>query len=131
VLAAVDFSDGALGAVREARALADRLGIPLQVLHVAAPGARWLTDAHAIEWLLVASLAPSAIVVRRGLPWVEIVRHAREISAVAIVLGTHGESGVQRVTIGSTASRVATSASCPVVFAPGAVDAHNLLEEYT
>jgi nucleotide-binding universal stress UspA family protein len=99
------------------------------VLHVAVPGALWTTEPHAIQWLLLASLAPSAIVVRRGLAWIEIVRHAREISAAVIVLGTHGASGVQRLKIGSTASRVATSASCPVVFVPGAVDPNNIVED--
>jgi nucleotide-binding universal stress UspA family protein len=50
------------------------------------------------------------------LAWVEIVRHAKEVSAAMIVLGSCGASGIQSTTLGSTASRVALRAPCPVLF---------------
>jgi hypothetical protein len=47
---------------------------------------------------------------------VEIVRHAKEVSAAMVVLGSHGAAGFQSMTLGSTASRVALRAPCPVLF---------------
>jgi hypothetical protein len=91
----------------------------LQVLHVAAPGTPWHTTHLTAEWLRAAALTPSEILLRRGLAWVEIVRHAREVAAGLIVIGTHGSSGVQTMNLGSTATRVATNARCPVLFVAG------------
>jgi nucleotide-binding universal stress UspA family protein len=119
VLAATDFSIGALNALEEGRWIAWRGAMDLQVLHVAAAGTPWHDSPVAAEWLRAASLSPSTVLVRRGLAWVEIVRHAREVSAALIVIGTHGSSGVQTMNLGSTATRVATGAGCPVLFVPG------------
>lgn len=119
MLAATDFSIGALNALEEGRWIALRAAMDLQVLHVAAPGVPWHTSDLTAEWLRAASLTPSVVLVRRGLAWVEIVRHAREVSAALIVIGTHGSSGVQTMNLGSTATRVATSAGCPVLFVAG------------
>jgi nucleotide-binding universal stress UspA family protein len=119
VLAATDFSIGALNALEQGRWIALRAAMDLQVLHVAAPGVSWQGSDVTTEWLRAASLSPSVLLVRRGLAWVEIVRHAREVSAALIVIGTHGSSGVQTMNLGSTATRVATSAGCPVLFVAG------------
>lgn len=48
----------------------------------------------------------------------EIVKKAREIGADAIVMGTHGRSGLARAVIGSVADRVARHAEVPVVLVP-------------
>jgi nucleotide-binding universal stress UspA family protein len=117
VVATVDFSDGALRAVREGRWLAQRAGLSLQVLHVTAPGAVWRPEPRVWNWLREAAVDPSTLLVRRGLAWVEIVRHAKEVEAAFLVLGSHGASGPQSVTLGSTASQVALRAGCPVLFA--------------
>ena len=116
VLVGIDFSEGAMGAVREARWLARRTGLSLQALHVAGSGASWRPDRLTRVWMGAASVELSTLLVRRGLAWVEIVRHAKEVSAAMIVLGSYGASGVQSVTLGSTASRVALRAPCPVLF---------------
>jgi nucleotide-binding universal stress UspA family protein len=118
VLAATDFSIGALRALEEARWLSRRGGLELQVLHVALSGV-WRTDDHSIEWLRAASLDPAAVLVRRGLAWVELVRHAREVSAAMLVVGSHGSSGVQQLRLGSTAGRLVTRAPCPVLVVAG------------
>jgi nucleotide-binding universal stress UspA family protein len=115
-LVGVDFSEGALGALREGRWLARQAGLELQLVHVTERREPWRPDAPARDWLRVASLDPSMVLVRAGLPWVEIVRHAREVSAAVVVLGSHGASGFQAMTLGSTARRVALGAPCPVLF---------------
>ena len=49
-----------------------------------------------------------------GVPYVEIVNHAKASSADLIVLGTHGRTGMKHLLIGSVAERVVRTASCPV-----------------
>jgi len=119
VIAAVDFSHGAMRALTEGRRIARRAGMEFQVLHVTGPGTSWQPDNECAEWLRSVSVSQSAVFVRRGLAWVEIVRHASEVSAAMIVVGSHGASGAQRIRLGSTASRVAMNASCPVLFVSG------------
>jgi nucleotide-binding universal stress UspA family protein len=48
----------------------------------------------------------------------EIVKKANEIGADAIVIGTHGRTGLARAVIGSTADRVLRHADVPVVLVP-------------
>jgi nucleotide-binding universal stress UspA family protein len=48
----------------------------------------------------------------------EIVRQAREIDADLIVIGTHGRSGFDRVTLGSVAEKVLRKSPCPVLTLP-------------
>jgi nucleotide-binding universal stress UspA family protein len=57
--------------------------------------------------------------VRRGHPAGEIIRGADEVAADLIVLGTHGRTAIARFLLGSTAERVARSASCPVLLVRG------------
>jgi nucleotide-binding universal stress UspA family protein len=116
VLVGIDFSEGSLGAVREAQWLAHRTGLDLQVLHVTESEDPWRPDAPAQDWLRAVPVDPKALLVRQGQPWVEIVRHAHEVSAAVIVVGSHGASGPQAITLGSTASKVALRSPCPVLF---------------
>jgi nucleotide-binding universal stress UspA family protein len=48
----------------------------------------------------------------------EIVRHARDIDADLVVMGTHGRSGFDRFTLGSVTEKVLRKASCPVLTLP-------------
>jgi len=50
-----------------------------------------------------------------GVPFVEIIKAARNQNADMIVIGTHGRMGVSHVLLGSTAEKVARKASCPVL----------------
>ena len=54
-------------------------------------------------------------VVNTGNPTTEIVRFAKEISAGLIVMGTHGYSAWEDLTIGSNALKVITKSPCPVL----------------
>lgn len=54
-------------------------------------------------------------VVSSGNPTAEIVKFAKEISAGLIVMGTHGYSSWEDLTIGSNALKVITKSPCPVL----------------
>ncbi|WP_233808253.1 universal stress protein [Paraburkholderia sp. HP33-1] len=53
-----------------------------------------------------------------------VLRHAEQIHADLLVLGTHGRRGVRRLVIGSVAERVLRFSRCPVLLLrePGAHD---------
>jgi nucleotide-binding universal stress UspA family protein len=55
-----------------------------------------------------------AIVVS-GVPYDAISETAREKGADLVVMGTHGRTGVSRFFLGSVASRVISTAPCPVL----------------
>ena len=50
-----------------------------------------------------------------GIPAEEIVRAAEQDKTDILVLGTHGRTGVMKALLGSVASRVVATASCPVL----------------
>ena len=50
-----------------------------------------------------------------GLPYDEILRFAKREGADAIVMGTHGRTGLKRLFLGSVAESVLHGASCPVI----------------
>lgn len=50
-----------------------------------------------------------------GVPFVEIVRYARESEADLIVMGSHGRTGIEHLLIGSVAERVVRKAPCSVM----------------
>lgn len=54
-------------------------------------------------------------VVNSGNPTAEIVKFAKEINADLIVMGTHGYSAWEDLTIGSNALKVITKSPCPVL----------------
>lgn len=54
-------------------------------------------------------------VVNSGNPTTEIVKFAKEIKAGLIVMGTHGYSSWEDLTIGSNALKVITKSPCPVL----------------
>ncbi len=54
-------------------------------------------------------------VVNTGNPTSEIVKFAKEISAGLIVMGTHGYTAWEDLTIGSNALKVITKSPCPVI----------------
>ena len=67
------------------------------------------------------SLKPGRCLVRLGDPAREIVRMAEELSATAIVISTHGLTGVKHALIGSVAEKVVRHARCPVWVVPATI----------
>ena len=54
-------------------------------------------------------------VLRRGVPYAEIVALATDERADLILIGTHGRGGLNRALLGSVADRVVRLAPCPVL----------------
>jgi nucleotide-binding universal stress UspA family protein len=50
-----------------------------------------------------------------GMPAEQIVRAAKRKRADLLVVGTHGRTGLQKLFVGSVASRVVATAACPVL----------------
>lgn len=117
IVVGVDFSAGAGRAVREARALATRLGAGLEIVHIREGriGSPWTPDESARGWLDGEGLSPSDLHTRGGVPWLELVRCTWSPGADLLVLGTHGRSGCQPLSLGSTAARVVLASPRPVV----------------
>jgi nucleotide-binding universal stress UspA family protein len=74
-----------------------------------------ITYGEARSWLEAIGVPASAVTVRRGTPWVELVRVAEDRGAKVIVVGTHGRSGFQPIALGSTATRIALLSPRPTV----------------
>lgn len=113
----VDFSDPCAGALVEARRLADMLDAQICLVHVLREPlvGVWRPDATMAAWLRTMSVGLGEIVLRQGRAWAELARAAAEVEATALVVGTHGASGYQPISLGSTARRVSLLAACPVI----------------
>jgi nucleotide-binding universal stress UspA family protein len=136
ILVPLDFSPASAEALDFAVWLAKQFHAAIHLVHVyppdeasSVPGAGHLLfeSAEAIERLNeelmgihrkhVPTFRPDSCFIRRGRPYEEIVRLAREIGADLIVLATRGHSGLKHLLLGSTAERVVRNASCPVLIA--------------
>jgi len=111
-----DFSEGAAAALREARRLQSWIRCPLHVVHIVTGTPEdWHAGSDAFSWLAAQGLSLDELVLRQGLPAVELVRFADTVGAATLVLGSHGQSGFQPLRMGSTAERVTSIAGCPVL----------------
>ena len=54
-----------------------------------------------------------------GMPYEQIARAARSKRADLVVIGTHGRTGLAKFFLGSVASRVVSTATCPVLTVRG------------
>jgi nucleotide-binding universal stress UspA family protein len=136
ILVPLDFSPASVEALDYAVWLAKRFRAAIHLVHVYPPdeaspvsGAAHLLlqSAEAIERLNeeltgihrkhVPTFRPENCHIRRGRPYEEIVRVAREIGADLIVLSTRGHSGLKHLLLGSTAEHVVRNAPCPVLVA--------------
>lgn len=144
VVAATDFSVPSLPGLEIAAAEARRSTSPLHLLHAFDIGLFALGADHAPEASLpyLAGDSPIALeglddlrtrakerlqqmlqqsgmqgeaVVVAGSAAHAIVRYAESVAAGLVVVGTHGRSGLQRLTLGSTAAAVIESAPCSVL----------------
>jgi glycine betaine transporter len=132
ILCAVDFDEYAAAILRIATAITKESNATLYVLHIARVPARDqdvplpfdddpLWEREAREWLeelmeqnAIAGLQYE-LIVKSGLPDLDIVRTATELAADLIVMATHGRSGFSHLVIGSVAEHVIREAACPVL----------------
>ncbi len=145
VLAATDFSDPALPAVHAARAQAERLDLPLYVLHsvdldmsvvatpemgfAASPGtllhsyvptvleAR-RTEARRLLEELSQRLGQGLVLLREGPAVDAILGAAESVNAALVVIGTHGRTGLRRLALGSVAEGVLRGARRSTLVVP-------------
>jgi len=141
VIAATDFSDVSFVALRAAAAEARRRASPLHLLHASDVGLFALGHAgaampyllttppitlegldtlhalakHRLEETAAEMKLSARTAVIAGPAADVIVEYAETINAELIVVGTHGRSGLARLTLGSTASSVLESAPCSVL----------------
>ena len=140
ILVPIDFSPASDAALQYARALADKFGSSLQLLHVIeeptvssdfvadgfAPGTDGIREAllaqarASLSRLVNATDRAHGLVrvdVVMGAPASAIVDYARATGAHLIVMGTHGRTGLAHLLMGSVAEHVVRTAPCAVLTA--------------
>jgi len=75
-------------------------------------------DLAVSEFEEMAGDEPVETAIRDGNPSSEIVDYTREHDCDAVVMGTHGRAGIDRLLLGSIAERVVRDAPVPVVTVP-------------
>ena len=138
ILCPVDFSEFSASVLAYAAAFAKLFGSDVTVLHVFATAVPPASSATYPAWLLqvpearksiaddlhllLAPLVSTGVTVRthiaEGNTAAEIVRHAADRDVDLVVMGTHGRSGFDRLTLGSVAEKVLRKSPCPVVTIP-------------
>jgi nucleotide-binding universal stress UspA family protein len=134
VIVATDLRPASVGAARFAVAFARQAQRPLVCVHVAQP--RWSEDAELAPELLslreayrarsgrdarnwAADYCPDAqVVIGYGDPAEVLSAMARQRGASLLVLGSGRPGLIERIFVGSTASAVASAASCAVAIVP-------------
>lgn len=136
VLVPIDFSSHGLdlltfdqpniAALKYGYEFASRFEAQLHVLHVVYNVSELEVCTHEDEKLaqkklndLVIQPSNSKIVIireiRKGRPFIEIIKYSKEQSIDLIVMGTHGRKPLSHLLIGSEAENTVRKASCPVL----------------
>ncbi len=136
ILFPTDFSEGAKNALPYAIDMAKTFGAKLYLMHVIydIATASGLHVPHTSVDQMYSEIKTSAqkelerfglkeregltdveYSIKRGVPYEEILKFAKENNINLIVIGTHGRKGIDRVLFGSTAERVVRNSSCPVL----------------
>ena len=136
ILVPTDFSEPSAIALKYARAFAEAFGASLDVLHVMedpfiyaptsegyVPPSGMLEEMERNTRERLNKVLPedarkelrAEVVLKKGSPFVEIVRYARENNVDLIVMGTHGRGPIAHMLMGSVAEKVVRKAPCPVL----------------
>ena len=116
LLCAVDLTDLSVCAARFASALARITGVSVTLLHAREPGERE-ADAGLLTALagrLIEGGVDARTEIVAGDPAAVVLHRAETLRASAIVMGTHGGRGVERMMLGSVAETVLHRAGRPV-----------------
>jgi len=73
---------------------------------------------HTWLWPATAAGLETDVIVDQGNAVGCILEHARSLPADLIVIGTHGQGGIERLVLGSVAEKVLRKAVCPVMIVP-------------
>lgn len=140
ILFPTDFSEGAMSALPYAVEMAKAYGAKLYLLHVIydIATASGLHVPHTSVDKMYSEMQETAqkelerfglrqreglnnveYSIKRGVPYEEILKFAKDNGIDLIVIGTHGRKGLDRVLFGSTAERVVRNSPCPVLTVRG------------
>lgn len=136
ILVPTDFSEASEAALKYGQALAEAFNASLDVLHVmedpfiyAPTSEGYLPPPQFFEEMEKATLdrlnkiltdaerekLRATLVTKKGSPFVEVIRYARENDIDLIVMGTHGRGAIAHMLMGSVAEKVVRKAPCPVL----------------
>ncbi|MDQ1273734.1 MAG: hypothetical protein QG591_2364 [Planctomycetota bacterium] len=135
ILCPIDFSDCSIYALSYAIDLSTKERASLYLIHVIETHISGMGDiVKQIDLLLddkqienlrmkLTNLIPDKMrtnihiqpIVEKGIPFVEIIKTAKDNHIDVIIMGTHGRTGLGHILIGSVAERVIRSAPCPVL----------------
>ena len=120
ILFTTDFSASARMAAGHALFLAQRHGATLHVLHVARPSDSASSLLEGYDHLASSIEVPDDVPLTRAQVQHRsaaqgILEYTRAQKIDLVVMGTHGRSGLRRVTLGSVAEAVVRGAPCPVL----------------
>lgn len=138
IVVAIDFSDCSVNAFLHALSIAQHCGTSIVLVWVektnaekekfsAAPLTPSGGPQKALEGM-VAKYQPElpngeiAFSIRRGKIYKEVTAEARSISAMLVVVGTHGASGYEEFWMGSNANKIVAASQCPVLTIRGGVN---------
>lgn len=137
ILVPVDFSGYSISSYRFALELANKCGAKITLLHVVEPPYNFAT---AVEGMLsmmeknalsrmeqikaeitesTSKGAETNIVVKHGRTAREILLQSQELSADLITMGSKGQSGLQKIVLGSISSAIVEDSKIPVFVLPG------------
>lgn len=122
----LNIDEPGLKALKYGCELANRFDAELHILHVVHNVTEIEICTHESENVerdtlkdLVIKLANPKVAVfkgiRKGRPFVEIIKYAKEKAIDLIVLGTHGHNPLPHVLIGGEVEKVVSKAPCPVL----------------
>lgn len=129
ILCATDFSDSSKYALQFAVAIAKRHQATIELLHVMEPSAYSGERLESEEVTFTEKMynrlrectrdIPEEVRINlktiAGIPYMEIIRRAKQIDADLIIIGTHGRTGIRHMLIGSVAEKIVRTAPCPVM----------------